>query len=437
MSTQLLELLANREKAGHSRGIYSVCSAHPMVLRASMQRAIADGSPLLVEATCNQVNQEGGYTGMRPADFRELVHRIAEEEGLGLDRIILGGDHLGPNPWRHLPANEAMIRAEEMVREYAAAGFTKLHLDASMACADDVMTLSNATVAERAAQLCLAAEAAGLRERPVYIIGTEVPTPGGATESLAELAVTDPDAARETVEVHRRVFHRHGLDAAWERVVGLVVQPGVEFNHDSVVGYEPERALGLKQLLPEFGGMVFEAHSTDYQRPTAYAALVQDGFAILKVGPALTFAMREALFGLAAIEDELVAAGQRSRLLEVMEEVELASPKNWQGHYPGDFLRQRLLRRYSYSDRIRYYWNEPAAEVAVSRLMTNLAAMLLPETLLSTWLPLDYDEVRRGALRAEPMEIVLRHIRRALEPYAEACFPARQAVREGERVLCA
>ena len=57
----------------------SICSAHPLVLEACVDQAVADGAPLLVEATCNQVNQEGGYTGMRAADFRAFVTGLAAE----------------------------------------------------------------------------------------------------------------------------------------------------------------------------------------------------------------------------------------------------------------------------------------------------------------------------------------------------------------------
>ncbi|GGH17240.1 D-tagatose-bisphosphate aldolase, class II, non-catalytic subunit [Silvibacterium dinghuense] len=422
MSQLLQQLLKERNEPGKARGIYSVCSAHPWVIRASMQQAIADGSPLLIEATSNQVNQDGGYTGMRPKDFRKLVEELAAEEGLALDRIILGGDHLGPNPWQNLPAEEAMRRAEAMVAEYAAAGFRKIHLDASMACADDVSPLPTAVVAERAARLCRAAEKAATGEKPGYIFGTEVPVPGGATESLNGLEVTRLKDAEETWRIHREVFHAHGLDDAWERMLGMVVQPGVEFNHDSVVNYDRAKAVTLTSLLDRAHGLVFEAHSTDYQRPDLYRALVEDGFAILKVGPALTFAMREALFALAAIEKELVPPEESSRLPEVMEEVMLAHPKNWSSHYHGNTKEQKLLRRYSYSDRIRYYWNDPDAERAVELLMRNLRAVTLPETLLSAYLPLEYREVRQGVLQAEPEAIVLRQIRRALEPYAAACF---------------
>jgi len=423
MSLLLTEVLKNRGIANRARGIYSVCSAHPWVIRASVQQAIQDGSPLLVEATSNQVNQMGGYTGMQPQDFKAMVLGIASEEGLPVERVILGGDHLGPNPWQNKPAAEAMELAKAMIAGYAAAGFTKLHLDASMACAGERLPLSEQIVAERAAELCHASEAACTGERPRYIIGTEVPIPGGAQEAMGEVAVTTREAAEKTLSIHREVFYAHGLEQAWSRVVGLVVQPGVEFNHDSVLDYAPEKARELVSLLKDHPGLTFEAHSTDYQTPGSYRALVDDGFAILKVGPALTFALREALFALAAMEDELIVDGARSNLKQVMEDAMVREPKHWQQHYHGrDLEETRLLRRYSYSDRMRYYWAVPEVQRAVEVLMANLSAIAIPETLLSAFLPVQYAAVRSGALVGRPMELVLDAVRQALLPYAAACL---------------
>jgi len=421
VSALLQNLIAQRRNDPTSKGIYSVCSAHPWVLRASIRQAKADASPLLVEATSNQVNQQGGYTGMRPADFRELVYKIADEEGFSRSRLILGGDHLGPNPWRH--SAEAMLLAIEMVKEYAAAGFTKLHLDASMPCGNETAPVADEVVAERAAQLCLAAEQACTGEKPVYVIGTEVPVPGGATESLAELEVTSREAAQRTLDIHREVFHRHGLDPVWPRVIAMVVQPGVEFNHDSVVDYIPAKAHPLKAVLDDAGGLIFEAHSTDYQRPIAYAELVDDGFCILKVGPALTFAMREVLYGLALVETELLPAEKHSHLPAVVEQAMLRNPKDWQGHYHGTPEQQRILRTYSYSDRLRYYWNDAQVQTAVDKLVANLEDADIPETLLSAYLPLQYLAIREGSLKKNVVEMVQHGIRYALAPYAAACFP--------------
>ena len=193
--------------AGRPIGITSVCSAHPLVIEAALRLAKDLDRPALIEATCNQVNQDGGYTGMTPHDFRAFVETIAEEAGCGGVEIIFGGDHLGPNPWKDLTADDAMSKAEAMIAAFSAAGFTKLHLDTSMGCSGEPVALDDTTTAERAARLARIAEDNTPRNpAPVYVIGTEVPVPGGALEELDHLQITSPEAVRETFEVHRKAF---------------------------------------------------------------------------------------------------------------------------------------------------------------------------------------------------------------------------------------
>jgi D-tagatose-1,6-bisphosphate aldolase subunit GatZ/KbaZ len=402
-----------------------VCSAHAWVIEAAMIQAQEDGTHLLLEATCNQVNQAGGYTGLTPAMFRDFVYRIANELGVDRSRLILGGDHLGPNPWKHLDAKSAMQQAVEMVRLYVEAGFTKIHLDASMRCADDPAILPDEVMASRAVALCNAAEKAQREpgsEPILYIIGTEVPAPGGSSHSLDGLEVTSCEAVEHTAAVHRAAFHRAGLDAAWERVIGVVVQPGVEFDHDSVVNYDPAKACHLQHFLHNHPQLVMEAHSSDYQVPRAYRELIRDGFSILKVGPALTFALRESLYSLADLERELVPEAVSSNLMETMETVMLAHPADWQKYYHGTDEEQRLLRIYSYSDRIRYYWRLPEPEAAVARLIHNLQRAGIPETLLSQYCPRQYDEIRAGKLPSDPKAIVISNVRAVLAVYSRACL---------------
>lgn len=126
-------------------------------------------------------------------------------------------------------------------------------------------------------------------------------------------------------------------------MIGLVVQPGVEFDHTGVIDYQPEKAIELSQVVDQYPQMVFEAHSTDYQTDKAYCQLVADHFAILKVGPALTFAMREALFNLAAIEDELVASAHSSHFKQCIENQMREHPQYWQKYYHGNESQQRFL----------------------------------------------------------------------------------------------
>jgi D-tagatose-1,6-bisphosphate aldolase subunit GatZ/KbaZ len=239
---------------------------------------------------------------------------------------------------------------------------------------------------------------------------------------MESLQVTTVEDAERTLAVHREAFAAHGLAGAWQRVIAMVVQPGVEFNHDMVHDYEHEKTAALTKWIEKQGALVFEAHSSDYQRPEAYRQLVNDGFAILKVGPAVTFAMREAFFALAQIENELVAVGQRSELPRVLEEAMLEAPANWKDHYHGTAAEQRRLRTFSYSDRIRYYWPVPAVQRAVEKLIANLSARSIPETLLSANLPAQYAAVREGKLKKEPLELMLHASQSPLKAYAQACF---------------
>ncbi|MBV9653221.1 MAG: D-tagatose-bisphosphate aldolase, class II, non-catalytic subunit [Acetobacteraceae bacterium] len=395
----------------------SVCSAHPLVIEAALMQAAESGGVALIEATCNQVNQEGGYTGLTPAAFRDLVHGIADRVSLPHDRIILGGDHLGPNPWKHLPAGQALAKAGDMIAAYAAAGFEKLHLDCSMGCAGEPASLADALTAERSAGLAGRAERA--TDRPtVYVIGTEVPTPGGATAALDHLQPTSPDAVLATHAVHERAFRAAGCEDAWTRVVAMVVQPGVEFGHEQVVVYDRARAASLPRTLDRLPGLVFEAHSTDYQPETALRQLVEDGFAILKVGPALTFALRETLYALDAVAAALGL--ELEPVAAVTERLMLARPADWRSHYAGSEGEQRILRHYSYSDRIRYYWPAPEAEAAVARLLGALGRVTIPETLISQYLPLLYGRVMDGTLRPEPRRLLIEAVRDVLRRYERA-----------------
>ncbi|HAN94648.1 MAG TPA: D-tagatose-bisphosphate aldolase, class II, non-catalytic subunit [Firmicutes bacterium] len=431
-----LRELIQKHKAGISLGIFSVCSANEFVLESLLEFGRKHDQAVLIEATSNQVNQYGGYTGMVPRDFVEFVAGIAAKAGFPKDKVILGGDHLGPNPWRQEPAAEAMAKAEVLVQEYVRAGFSKIHLDASMHLGDDGdrrVALDPKLIAQRTAQLCQAAEAAYqelLKENPgavppVYVIGTEVPAPGGTQGDDEGLSVTKSEDFHATVKLTREAFAQKGLDEAWARVIAVVVQPGVEFGDHSIHEYNREQARELTSQLAQYPDLVLEGHSTDYQQPQALKEMVEDGVAILKVGPELTFALREALFLLEHIEQQTPALAGRalSGLQETMEEVMLAEPANWAPYYKGSEAEVRFARKYSLSDRIRYYWPHPKAEAAVERLMANLGSVDIPLTLLSQYLPRQYVKVREGRLPKEAEALIKDRIAEVYEKYLYAITP--------------
>jgi D-tagatose-1,6-bisphosphate aldolase subunit GatZ/KbaZ len=422
-SMSYLDFIVTSQKSGQARGLPSVCSAHLVVLEAVLRHGLATAPerPVLIEATCNQVNQFGGYTGMRPADFVRFVHEIADRVGFPQQSIILGGDHLGPLVWSHEPAAQGMAKARELVVEYVRAGFAKIHLDCSTPCADD-RNLPVEVVAHRTAELAAAAEQAAAESNLAlrYSIGTEVPAAGGARAGEDHLVVTDPADAAGTIDLAQRAFSSRKVEAAWERVIALVVQPGVEFGDETIHEYDRPAASGLKQFIETVPGLVYEAHSTDYQTQEALRAMVEDHFAILKVGPGLTFAFRQAVIALAEMEKILLTGKPTSHLQNVLEQAMLTNPSHWQRHYAGSPEQQKFARLYSFSDRIRYYWTDPAVQKAVERLMANLGQRPLPLSLVSQYLPRQYEQIRIGRLPNRPRALLLGRVMDVLDDYRYA-----------------
>lgn len=429
MTSAVLNNIVAAQKQGRARGIASICSANPTVLNAAFAHAEENDLPLLIESTCNQVNQFGGYTGQTPAEFMANLQRLAGKHHFPPDKLIVGGDHLGPNPWRDEPAALAMSKARVLVRDYVRAGYTKIHLDASMRCSDDPMgPLATDIIANRSANLALAAEEAmhELGETAVplqYVIGTEVPAPGGVEEE-DELHVTSVESVEETIRATHEAFLRRGLEDAWPRVIAVVVQPGVEYGNESLIPYDAQAAAHLARFIAAQDRLVFEAHSTDYQTQEALRQLVKDQFAILKVGPALTFAYREAIFALAMIEEAWLTGRREyvlSNIRNVIEQEMLAKPVYWQAYYPGDERQQRFARQYSLSDRLRYYWPVDAVQRAQTQLLANLSHEPIPLPLISQFMPLQYRAVREGELANEPMELAAFGVTAVLDGYAWAC----------------
>lgn len=414
--------IVRKQKQGISEGIYSVCSSNRFVIEATLEKAKEDGSYALIEATANQVNQFGGYTGMKPVDFRDFVYRIAEKVELSNDRIILGGDHLGPLTWSELPEHKAMTNAHVLIRQYCEAGFTKIHIDTSMHLADDDRNepVPLKKVASRGSRLCETAKEYGAE--PVYVIGSEVPVPGGSSND-EEFEITKAKSLHDTMSAYRDEFYKLGLTEEWGRVVAIVVQPGVEFNDQQVFEYERESTSRLRLALTKYPSLVFEGHSTDYQTKIKLKEMVEDRIAILKVGPALTFELRQALFLLCHIEKEMADAGMIgdfSDFINIIDEEMKKDPVHWRKHYHGSDCQISLLRKFSYLDRSRYYLPYPKVDNAVNRMLDNLRSVKIPLILLSQYFPIQYDKIREKRLGLAAEDIIKDRIKGRLDDYAYA-----------------
>ncbi len=404
--------LIARNRAGEAVGLPCFCTANEHVLKAILAETARTGQPTVIEATCNQVNQDGGYTGMTPRSFLSWLMGMADAAGTSRDQIIVGGDHLGPNPWRKEPVKQAMAKARELVRLYVEAGFTKIHLDASMACGGEPNP-SFEQIAERAAELCAVAEEyAPDPSKLVYIIGTEVPIPGGETEEPDTLEVTSVDRLTATIDTHRAAWSARGLNAAWARIVSVVTQPGVDFGHTQVYPFIPEKARPLSDAIGTHPDLAFEAHSTDYQSTDALAQLVAQHFFFLKVGPELTFRFREAIWALADIAARLPGYDGPD-IRAVLARRMTDAPGNWQAYYAGSPSDVEILKTFSYSDRIRYYWADPAVAEALGMMLATLSRKPLPETLVSQ----SFMGMEFGEIATTPGDLIETHVLRCVRRY--------------------
>ncbi len=427
--SQVLRRIIAENRAGHHAAIPSVCSAHPAVIEASLRLAKSLSAPIVIEATSNQVNQDGGYTGMRPPDFINFVKGIAQSVGHAPRDILFGGDHLGPQAWRARPAAAAMDKARDLVASYASAGFGKLHLDCSEGCAGEAAQLPDALTAARSADLAaVALRAAPNPDELIFVIGTEVPPPGGArADEDGDIPATTPAAAKATLAAHKAAFEAAGIGAAWAQIGGLVVQPGVEFSPQHVHHLPMQRDPNLLSALQDDPHICLEAHSTDYQNPAAYPRLAALGFAFQKVGPALTFAWREALYALDKMRTQ--QGGQHGPSLpKVMEQLMQAEPKHWQGHYPADADNLASLLHLGLADRIRYYWPHPQAEAAVAALFADLDRLSLDDSAILHHFTQSELASARQSSQSLPYALALGRVQSALRPYFFSSAPLLQPI---------
>lgn len=416
MKNVLFNIIEKRRLGIHS-GIPSFCCSNKIIIEAILEQSRRFDDLVLIEATSNQVNQAGGYTGMTPMDFKNYTYQIADKIGFDKKKIILGGDHMGPLPWADLPAKEAMENAKKLVKLCVFAGYKKIHLDTSMRLGDDDENkkLSYDVIAERGVILFKECEKAYKEMlkinpdeiKPVFVIGSEVPIPGGVGAKDEGLSITDVEDFENTIIAYKKKFQEYRLDKSWSDIIAIVVQPGVEFGVNNIHLYDRVKAQHLCNILKQYPDIVFEGHSTDYQPPLQLKEMVKDGIAIIKVGPALSFALREGLFALAHIEKYLIPDEElQSHFMEILDDEMIKNDKHWKKYYFGNPNDIMIARKFSFSDRCRYYFINQRVEKSIQRLFKNIDSVQIPMGLLHQYMPLQYNKVRDGILKPQGKELV-------------------------------
>ncbi len=364
-------------QAIHQKGIASFCCTDQSVIECVLEQAELRQEYALIEATSNQVNQMGGYVGMTPQEFVQYALEIAEQTSFDSDKLILGGDHIGPLPWRNLPAQEAMKNAEELIVACVEAGYAKIHIDTSMPLGDDPAVISPELKVERCVHLYQVAMETyeklvamePNRLKPLFVIGTDVPFAGGL---MTTTAITTPETLKHTLDLYQLEFVKRGCPDAFDDISAVVIE--LELDFDETGTYPHEAVEKLKPIMREFPNLVLEGHSTDYQSKETLHLMKEDGIRIVKVGPALTYAHREALLSLSQIEREVVMDSERANYPCVLESAMLENPIYWEGWYSGDEKALHQQRMHGKMDRGRYYMTLTTVQNAELKLIENLNA---------------------------------------------------------------
>lgn len=415
------------KQAIQQRGIASFCCTDPKVMERVLLNAKERGEYALIEATSNQVNQTGGYVGLTPAQFVERALRIAEKTSFDLKYLVLGGDHIGPLPWKELPAKDAMEKAEKLMESCIKAGYAKIHIDTSMSLGGDPNPLPEKVKVARSVQLYRTALKAYEERRksnsglskPLFVIGSDVPFPGGQmVADKGTIEITPPENLWHTLDLYQKEFAKAGYEKAFADIIGMVVELGLEF--DEYEGYRSEPVIALKSAMDQFPELVLEAHSTDFQKAETLTSMKHDGVGILKVGPELSYAHREALLALSAIEAELIPEDVRGDYPAVLEAAMVEDPIYWESWYDGDEKELHCQRMHSKLDRGRYYMTVPAVQMAEHKLIQNLKSISVPAELIRKYFPETWEEVQHHGTGNLPEDLIQAEINRVVQKYMEA-----------------
>ena len=192
----------------------------------------------------------------------------------------------------------------------------------------------------------------------------------------------------------------------------------MEFSNEDIHNYNRNDSKELCKKLKEHPHLVFEGHSTDFQFKEKLKEMVEDGIAILKVGPAVTYALREGLFSLSLMEKELIKdENERANFIELLEKIMLDNPKDWEKYYQGNELEKELQRKYSFSDRSRYYLSLNEINKNIDKLFKNIDSCNMSLGIIKQYCPNTYLKIRSYQIEKNAKNIVKSNIHEVINDY--------------------
>lgn len=347
-----------------NKAVPSFCTSNKEVLNTIIFYCKRKNLPCLIESTSNQVNQYGGYTGKTPINFYTDLKKILKKNNFNSQNLYVGGDHLGPLPWKNKNEKIAMNNSIKLINNCLDSKYTKIHVDTSIKCSNE-NSINHSIIFERTKYIIEKSKLKKNLKKIFLIIGTEVPLSG--SNEKGKIKLTQEKQIILEVKKFRNLlkkFYKKKLK------FGLVVEPGMRFMHYNILSPNFSK-FNEKKKISQKNNFIYEAHSTDYQPVNILKGLVKNNFKFLKVGPELTYNYSRSLFFMENIEKKYFKNGLsniKKKILLTM----LKDKKYWKGYYLGNKSKIKKLILNSKLDRMRYYLNKNNVVLSTTKLKKNI-----------------------------------------------------------------
>ena len=350
-----------------NKAVPSFCTSNIEVLKIIILYCKRKKLPCLIESTSNQVNQFGGYSGKTPQEFYNNIKKILKKNNFSSRNFYMGGDHLGPLPWKKKNEKTAVNNSVQLINKCLDSNYSKIHVDTSIKCINDKI-INHSIIFDRTKYILQNSKLKKKLGKTFLIIGTEVPLSGSNEKGKIKLTQIN----QINLEVKK---FKDLLKTLYKKKLkfGLVIEPGMRFMHNSIqkpnfANFEPKRKISKKN------NFVYEAHSTDYQPLGVLIKLVKNNFKFLKVGPELTYNYSRSLFLMEKIEKKYLK-NNFSKIKDNIMSTMLKDKKYWKDYYSGSSLKVKKLILNSKLDRMRYYLNKHKIKISINKLKKNINSL--------------------------------------------------------------
>ena len=358
------------QKTGQKRCVFAACPNSLAVLRSALRSAKRNNAPVKFAATLNQVDIDGGYTGMTPAEFVKTVREEARKINL-TSAVIIAVDHGGPwlkdiqrlEKWTF---EKAMEGIRESFKAVIDAGYDLIHVDPTVDItqpANEPLPIS--IVVERTLELIEFTEKYR-REKGYKKLAYEV----GTEEVHGGLA--DINVFKQFLTLLKDGLQKRNLEDVWPcLVVGKV---GTDL-HTTL--FDVKVAEELVNIAGTYGSHIKGHYSDNVDNPEDYPL---SGMGAANIGPEFTEREYEGLLELDSIEENLFNKGllpKRAFIKQILWNSVIQS-KRWtkwlqKGESEDDFYsispeRQEWLIKTG----CRYIWNNNEIVAARAKMTDNL-----------------------------------------------------------------